>query len=174
MNDVFVEQIIERRQDAGIIGKKLAITAAGLIVSAAFLFFGVVRFLFPFVFAASIWAAVVLSRRMNLEYEYSFTNGDLDVDCIVARRSRSKLLSVSIRTFDILAPKKEEFRSEYESQTIGKTVFAASSPKSESQWFAKYKDESGTMVLLIFEPNERMLEAFRKFIPRKIRDGSGQ
>jgi hypothetical protein len=171
MNDVFVEQIIEQRQSVNIIMKKFGIILAALLISAVFLFFGVLRMFFPFIFAASLYGAVVLVRMQNLEFEYSFTNGDLDVDRIIGRRSRKKELTVAVRSFEIMAPMTEEFRREYESQAIGKTVDASSSPKSESRWFAKYRDEVGTTVLLIFEPNERVVEAIRKFIPRKIMDG---
>jgi hypothetical protein len=171
MNDVFVEQLIEQRQSMNITIKKIGIILAALLISAVFLFFGVLRMFFPFVFAASLYGAVVLVRMQNLEFEYSFTNGDLDVDRIIGRRCRKKELSVSVRSFEIMAPMTEAFRREYESQTIGKTVDASSSPKSESRWFAKFRDEAGTVTLLIFEPNERVVEAIRKFIPRKIMDG---
>jgi len=171
MNDVFVEQIVEQRQSLKTTVLKILIVFAALLISSVFLFFGVLRLFFPFVFAASVYGSFILVRSQNFEFEYSFTNGDLDIDRIIGKRRRKRELSVSVRVFEIMAPMTEEFRREYESQTIGKTVDASSSPKSESRWFAKYRDESGTTVLLIFEPNERVIEAIRRFIPRKLKDG---
>jgi len=169
--DVFVEQIVEQRQDLKTALIKMLIVLAAILVSAVFLVVDILRLFFPFVFAASIYGAVILVRSRNFEFEYSFTNGDLDIDRIIGRRSRKRELSVSVRSFEIMAPMSEEFRREYESQSIGKTVDVASSPKSESRWFAKYRDDSGTVILLIFEPNERVVEAIRKYIPRKVKDG---
>ena len=67
-----------------------------------------------------------------------------------------------------MAPMVEKYRSEYETQIIIRTVDASTSPKSESRWFARFRDDAGVTTLLIFEPNERLIEAIRKYIPSKI------
>lgn len=168
MNDVFVEQIVERRQDFKSSAKKLGIVFAALLVSAVFLVIGLLRFIFPAVFALSMYLAFRYVKDQNIEYEYSFTNGELDVDKITGRRKRKSELSVKVRKFDIMAPMVEKYRSEYETQIIIRTVDASTSPKSESRWFARFRDDAGVTTLLIFEPNERLIEAIRKYIPSKI------
>lgn len=172
MNDVFVEQIIEQRQSGKGILIKFGIIFSALLISSVFLFFGALRTFFPMVFAVCIYGAVVTIRMQNLEYEYSFTNGDLDVDRIIGRKKRARELSISVRSFEILAPMTEAFKNEYESQSIRKEIHAEGSPKSPSRWFAKFSDDAGIVTLLVFEPNERLIEAMRKYIPRKIMDGN--
>jgi hypothetical protein len=172
MNDVFVEQIVEQRQSLRSVLIKTGIVLAASLLSAVFLFFGVLRMFFPVVFALSIYGAYVLVRSQNFEFEYIFTNGDLDIDRIIDRTRRKRELSVNVRAFEIMAPMTEEFRREYELHGIGKTFDTSSSPKSPSRWFARYRDESGVLVLLIFEPNERVKEAIRRYIPRKVIDGA--
>jgi hypothetical protein len=169
MNDVFVEQLIERQQDFKTSMKKLGIVFAALLVSAIFLVIGMLRFLFPAVFALSMYGAFRFVKDQNLEFEYSFTNGELDIDKIMGRRRRKRELSVHVRKFEIMAPMNEKFRNEYETQNIIRTVDVSTSPKSDSRWFARYRDDAGTTTLLIFEPNERLINAIRKFIPSKIK-----
>lgn len=165
MNDVFVEQIVERKQDLSTSVKKILLILAAVLVSTVFLIIGVIRFIFPAVFALSMFFAVRTSRNLNLEYEYSFTNGELDVDKIMGRRTRSRELSIHVRSFTIFATVTETNYKEYESRNFAKVLDASSSPKSEKRWFAVYRDDAGNDSLLIFEPNERLLEAMKRFIP---------
>ena len=66
MNDVFVEQIVERKQDLSTSVKKILLILAAVLVSTVFLVIGVIRFIFPAVFALCF--AVRTSRNLNLEY----------------------------------------------------------------------------------------------------------
>lgn len=170
MNDVFVEQLIECRQDTKGSLSKLGIVIAAIAVSTLFLVVGALRFIFPFVLAACCWGAYQLIRNLNFEYEYSFTNGELDVDKIIGRRKRERLLSIKVRSISLMAPMTEMYRSEYESDSIGSSIDASSSPKSENRWFAKYTDTAGVLTLLIFEPNDRLIAAMRTFNSRNIKD----
>ena len=115
MNDVFVEQIVEKRQDLKTVLLKTGIVLAALLLSSVFLFFGILRMFFPFVFAVSIYGAYLLIRSQNFEFEYSFTNGDLDIDRIFSRRSRKGSFP-ECSFVRYMAPMSDGFRSEFESQ----------------------------------------------------------
>ncbi|NLM62183.1 MAG: hypothetical protein GX193_08930 [Clostridiales bacterium] len=169
MNDVFVEQIIEKRQDLKSTLKKLGIFFAALLISSVFLVIGILRFIFPAVFALCMYGAFRFVKDQNIEFEYSFTNGELDIDRIIGRRKRKSELSVRVRKFEIMAPMVEKYRKEYETQNIVRIVDASSSPVSGSRWFARFNDDSGLTTLLIFEPNERLINAISKYIPGKLK-----
>lgn len=47
--------------------------------------------------AAAIYGGVVMTKKLNIEYEYLATNGDLDIDMIVGREKRKRLLSLNCR-----------------------------------------------------------------------------
>jgi len=165
MNDVFVEQIIERKQDFRTSVKKMLLILAAIVVSTIFLIVGAIRFIFPGVFALSMYLAIRAAKKLNIEYEYSFTNGELDIDKIMGRRSRRRELSFHVRSIILLATFTEENYKDFESRNFATTLDASSSPKSESRWFAVYRDIAGNESLLIFEPNERLLSAMEKYIP---------
>ncbi|MDR1117548.1 MAG: DUF6106 family protein [Oscillospiraceae bacterium] len=169
MSDVFVEQIVERKPDAKANLIKIGIALAAILLPSTVLFFGVLRFIFPVTLGLCCWGAFLMIRKQNVEYEYSFTNGELDVDKILGRRMRRHVLSVRVRQFDILAPMTGEYRDEYEARTIQRTEDASTSPKSPDRWFARFTDDAGAVTLLIFEPNERMREAMKGLIPHKYR-----
>lgn len=106
---------------------------------------------------------LIVSR--NVEYEYVVTNGDLDIDKITARRKRKRIFSASCKEFEILA--KVSSNSFSQSVQSLKRIDATSNISSPDAYFAtlNYKGEK---TVVIFEPDERMLNNFKIFIPRKM------
>ncbi len=102
----------------------------------------------------------------NIEYEYIVTNGDLDIDKIISKRKRKRIFSASCKEFEILAKVSSNSFSQ-SVQSIKNRIDATSSINSPDAYFAtlSYKGEK---TLVIFEPDERMLNNFKVFIPRKI------
>jgi hypothetical protein len=102
----------------------------------------------------------------NIEYEYIVTNGDLDIDKIISKRKRKRIFSASCKEFEILAKVSSNSFSQ-SVQSIKNRIDATSSINSPDAYFAtlSYKGEK---TLVIFEPDERMLNNFKVFISRKI------
>ncbi len=169
MNDVFVEQIVLRKKSILDHLKYTGIVLGMLIVNFAVLFFGITRMIFPVTFALSCWFLYNILRDSRVEYEYSFTNGDLDVDCIRGKRKRQNLVSLTVRRLDLLAPMTEEYAKEYRSQTIRAEVDASAGPKSEGRWFARYSDEQGVETILFFNPNDKLLYVMGRLLQRKFK-----
>ena len=107
---------------------------------------------------------IVISR--NIEYEYIVTNGDLDIDKIISKRKRKRIFSANCREFDIVSKVKSNSFSQ-SVQSIKNRIDASSSIDSPDAYFItlNYKGEK---TLVIFEPNERMLNNFKIYIPRKV------
>ncbi|MCL1806397.1 MAG: DUF6106 family protein [Oscillospiraceae bacterium] len=174
MGDVFVEYMVARKPTAKIWSQKFFLSAAAVIAMLLPIFItgmtGVdVTMLLPFTIVGAGWGMIILFRRLNLEFEYIVTNGEMDVDRIMGRRTRKRMFTVDCRNFDILAPYKPEYKNEYESQTISNVVDVSSHTEAPGRWFALYNAKDGKRTLLIFEPSEKMLEAFRKYIRSKIK-----
>jgi len=174
MDDIFIEQIIKKKKTV-----KSVVIIVGTVILAAVVSFSVllvsqISIFFPFVLAASIWGALILIRYQNIEYEYSLTNGDLDVDKIIAKRKRVAVFSVEVKTMEIVAPMTEEYRREYESDRIARKVDAAPSDKSPGRWFAIFEDTQGLLTFFIFQPNERMLAGMKRYLHNKFKDGRAQ
>ncbi len=170
MADVFVEQIVKRKRTVADIVKIVLVILAALALMSTFLVVNMLRMVFPFVFAASIYFAYQFIRQMSIEYEYSVNSGELDVDKIAGRRKRTHVLTVSVRRFSILAPATEKYAAEYGSDAIKKTVDACISPNSEGLWFARFEDDGGVENVLFFNPGEKVLRTLAKTVPSKVRE----
>ena len=90
--DVFVEQLVRRR----ITAKDMFLSIIYVVLAIALFFFLV--FLMPVMFGeitslpgailglAVIYGAYYIISNMSIEYEYIVTNGEIDVDKVIAKR----------------------------------------------------------------------------------------
>lgn len=117
-----------------------------------------------FISGVIIYGGVHLIQNLNLEYEYIFTNGDLDIDKVIAARSRKHLATLKVNdTTDI---------GEYSDNDNGsRTVIMASARNDEMQdWYMDIKHADLGDVRLIFTPDDEMLRVIKTHLPRTIRN----
>ncbi|NJD03485.1 MAG: hypothetical protein FIA99_13030 [Ruminiclostridium sp.] len=166
--DVFMEKIVTKKKDI-----KDNLITAGIILSTIIVIF--ISMNIPiiyqmqiglFIVAGLIYLAYRLITSRNVEYEYVVTNGELDIDKIISRRKRKRIFSSSCKEFDIVARVKSNSFSQ-SVQSIKNRIDASSSLDSPDAFFAtlNYKGEK---TLVIFEPDEKMLNNFKFFIARKV------
>jgi len=164
--DTFIEKIIVRKKTA-----KDYLMIVGALLGGLILFFALqlVSFLRPFfiiVAAAIVYFIYQVVIGRNIEYEYIVTNGDLDIDMIIAQRRRKRIFSANCKDFDIVAKLKGGYNDRRVSD-VSKKIEAVSSIDSDDVYFATlmYK---GERTAVLFEPDDRMLKSFKIFIPRKV------
>ena len=160
---MFVEQIIVRKKTAKQTMMAIFIMALAslLIVMSVFL----LR-MFGFLVAAALgYGMWWLLSEMNIEYEYCITNGDIDIDKIIARRKRERVVSVSIQKLETAGRYEPE---KWVERGVDRVVLAAPSEHEEGLYCFSYRTKKRGHTLVIFQPNERMLEAFEKSLPRLI------
>ena len=166
MADVFIEQIVKRKLDVRQVMVRLSIILGGLVLSvAALLFFSAA---FPIVLAVSCYFGYLFVKRQSWEYEYAVTNGELDVDRIMGRNARKRVVTVSCGAFDVFYPMNKDYADEYNSKTIRKVIDAASSANAPGRWFAIFQGKDNLRTMLVFEPDERMLDAIKAALPRRL------
>lgn len=169
MGDIFNEKLIARMPDTKAYLMRAGIVlGAALIVIFSFLFLLPVPLVFPLLVSGALFGAYYLLKSTNIEYEYIVTNDEMDIDKVIGQSRRKHLLTVNCKTFDILAQAQGIYYNEYKDQTYDKVIDCSSYKNSPDRWFAVYSLE-GKRYMLIFEPGEKMLAAFRTFIPRQIK-----
>ncbi len=162
--DIFMEKIVRKKKDI----KDYLITAA-IIIASLVLAMVALTYLADmglFIVAGIIYLAYLLMTTRNVEYEYAVTNGDLDIDKIIAQRKRVRVFSASCKNFEIVAKlKSDHFTPQY--RNFKKQIDCTSTREGEGVWFIilNYKNEQ---TVVYFEPTEKMLQSFKTFIPRKV------
>ena len=167
--DSFIEKIVTKKRDAM---DRLQI--AGAVILGIVLLFATMFIRLPQAvsqFSLFIWAAVFylifrFMRSKNIEFEYSVTNGDMDIDKIIAQKKRKRIFSGHSKNYEIVAKMhSDKYNQSY--ANIPNKVIAVSSLKEEDVYFfvTQYK---GQRTIVYFQPSEKMLKSFRTFIPSKI------
>ena len=155
MTDVFKEQIVKRKPSTMDNMKRV-----GLILAVVVVFFIAMYFVAgfaPVITLAAGFGAFYLMSFLKVEYEYVFTNGELDIDIIYNRSRRKRVFSAHVNKFEIMAHVEDmnhagsfsgaQVTHDYSSGQVGPDTYA----------FLINKD--GKQQKIIFEPNEKMLRA---------------
>lgn len=161
--DMFVEQIIYRKKTKSQVALAVLIMAlTSILVVMLFLFLRSFALILMLPLGYGMWW---LLSGMNIEYEYCITNGDIDIDRIIARRKRERVVSVSINKLESAGrydPKK------WQGRQVDRVVFAAPSEKEEGLYCFSYRSKKRGHTLVVFQPNERVMDAFVKALPRLL------
>jgi hypothetical protein len=170
MQDVFIEYMVVRRKTLKTVLLK-ALIALGLITLILALFvlsfsLGDFAFIVMVLVVIAAYSAYFLFTSMNLEFEYSITNGEMDVDKIIAQRKRRRLASVKIRDVEAFGKYKPD---EHADKTYENKIFACDCPRNPDLWYlvARTPQKQGKLFL-VFNANEKMLDAIKKFLPKPI------
>lgn len=164
-NDVFNEQLVKKKMNGTDIIKGVGMVAAGLVIifASAFIIPGAMLF----IAAAVIVGEVFFIRRLNLEFEYAFTNGDLDIDTIYNQTKRKNSLSIDVRNFIVMIKVNDpNFKSEVGNITEVKNF--GTGVVTDTTYAAVY-EQDGKRIQLVFDPNEQVFNGIKMYIPKKIK-----
>ena len=164
--DIFMEYLIERKKTI-----KDRLLSIAIVILAIILGLTALAFIPSFGLFAAVaigYGAYWLITSRNIEYEYCLTNGELDIDKIIAQRKRKRLLSIHCREFELFAPvHNEKYKREFNNVNIQETIEAMSSMNAENLYFATFV-QNGVRTKLIFQPTQKMIDAFKQYNPRKV------
>ncbi len=170
MLETVVECLVKRKTTLKAYAGRCAIIFFDMLVliaiyiiaaKAAFLMF--VGFL---LFVVGIIFTCVVFRITDVEYEYSFFDGEMSIDKVMHKSSRKKLHRFNFGKMDYMAPEGSLHLGGMNSQ---RTLYDYSAhDDSLKSYVAVLYDEKNNAVELKFTPNEELLERLKKSYPRKI------
>ena len=157
--DIFCEYMVKKKKDAKEIAQTVAvILAAVLITFLLLLFLGQ----FSFLFICGVWyGAWWLISRTDIEFEYIVTSTILDIDKIMAKRSRKRILSIDLK--EILSCASAVGTSPENIKIIDATPMGI-----EDGVYAVDFDKNGTKTRLLFKPSKKMLLEIKKASPSLV------
>ena len=172
MNDVFVERMVKKKFD-GIDALIMAAVILGIIVL-SFIGFIVGFFILQFpmlsllITAGAVFGGYKLIGSRLLEFEYSLTNGFVTVDKILNRASRKRLTAFECETCEDIGNYNEN-EARLKNRSFDTRVFATRTSDHQGSWYMIVRGSKTGKTLLIFDPDEDLLEAIKKFLPRQLK-----
>ena len=167
---------MRNRQD----GLKMAgYLLAGLLALVLIMVFGAWRgFLMPVFFLSVLYGEFYLLRGFSREYEYTVTNGELDIDLIVAQRQRKRVFSGTARQFESMSPwgrTASENLAGQASQSLPvidcRGNFQAGATAGNRIHYQIVTDYNGKRVRVLFTPDEFIVNQMKKFNPARVMIG---
>ncbi|MBR5451568.1 MAG: hypothetical protein IKV36_01065 [Clostridia bacterium] len=163
--DVFFEQLVKvkfgtARKVIAVITVLIAAAAIAVVTAAAVTFN-----ILPIVFLVDCgicymaWWSVC---QFRWEYEYVITNGDFDIDKIVNQRKRSRVLSFNCSEIQKIG----KYNKDMPTPEGTEKIFCCSA--SEDCYYIIVRTSANKRVYLIIEPDERILEGIKKYLPRQM------
>ncbi len=163
--DTFFEQIISIKKSGKTVACVLGIWLLALVLcTLIFLNFKALGAIFILLIAGIIYGALKLTGLFNVEYEYIITNGTMDVDKIINKQSRKRMLSFELSNVSRL----EKFAPHCLNNIDIKKVVFACDGNDENAYFMVAEKEGGKTSYLVFAPNEKIKSAVVKYVPKFI------
>ncbi len=169
--DIFCEQLIKIRKTP----KEYAVVSLIWLAAFSLVYLLVLASLkFPFLMAVLLLAvfgvfygAVQLSKRLSIEYEYIVVNRDLDVDKIIAKSSRKRLVNVKLGEVEEFGCYDETAKARLNNRNFDVRFFCCN-VGDEAEYMVFHHAKKG-LVLLVLAMNERTRGEVLKSIPRTAR-----
>jgi len=165
MGDIFKEQLIKKKPT-----RKDAFIRVSLIVTVILLIFIILSIpmlvsLAPILIIAALFGAWYATSFLKVEYEYAFTDGELDIDVIYNRSRRKRKFSARVNDFIIMAHVEDnEHMGEFKG---AQDMFDYSSGVTTADSYAFLVNYKGRRTKIIIEPNAVMLKAMAGVLTRR-------
>ena len=162
--DTFFEQIIAIRKTGKTVAAVIGIWLAAFVLCFVLYLFPVLSTLTLLLIVGILYGAYKLSSMLNSEYEYIITNGTMDVDKIINKSSRKRMLSFELSGVTRLEKYNPSLLSGIDTK---KLVFACNANDPNAYFLVSEKEGKGA-TYLVFSPDDRIKSGCSKFIPKFI------
>ena len=166
--DSFKEQNIAKLPDSTDTLKKVLITIAAVCLASGIFVVSFAKIFMPIgilVAGAVMYVGYYLVTSMYIEYEYIFTNGEVDFDKIIAQRSRKRLCTIDVSTatgFGMVDDGTDLDNAET-------YVVATANDPELTDYYIRVNHKSLGDTVVYFNPNEEIIELIKKALPRNMR-----
>lgn len=137
----------------------------------------VLAFLGVGIFSVNIIFAVLLiglgvgcffyKQKLFVEFEYQFTNGEVDIEKILEMKKRRKVTSFNIKEVGLLAPEDSNEARDYSNKPT--SIVKCYPTSTKKRVYVAMVTEGNNRMQLMFIPDEKFLNHCFKYNPRSVR-----
>ncbi len=162
--DIFLEKTVKRivPKQAERVTKVTLVTA---VICLALLFFHPV-FLIGSVVFFILYAYDV--NNLHIEYDYSYTNGEIDIVKVINGSRRKKLITFEQDDIEIMASPENEELKRYLNGQIKKIDCVSHEKDRKNYAMVVKKSENQGKVMILWEPGDEIAEMLKRFESSKV------
>jgi len=175
MMDHFLEEVVVKRNrlmsSVALVFANIFMIVFALVgvmyLQLCFMQFNVVIILITLFFLGSAVLLFLYRDRLKTEFEYTFTNGDLDFAKVFNNQKRKSLGTMRVKNVESFGPvDSEHFRKLINMPNIKRRNWFLN--REANLYYFYYQKENSEKHMIIFEPSEEMVEYIRKYLPRGV------
>lgn len=116
--------------------------------------------------AAVIYGAYYLFQKLNCEYEYIYTGGEVDIDVIYGKARRRRLITLKPRQVEFMG-KADKYLAEYRKRQDIQKILDFSDGNPQAQYLV-IVNSNQLKKLVLFSPSERLVEQIRPYLRERF------
>ena len=163
--DNISEQIVSKSRTNSDRLKAVLIILGMAVVSAVLLFLSFITgfLVLVLIAGAAVVCGIYLLTGLDIEYEYIITNNEMDIDKIIGRRKRKRMITVDLSVAEEFCgyPTENEQKADV-------TVYATTGLEKDAHYLLVTHKDYGK-VGVIFNPDQRTREALLREFPNTLR-----
>lgn len=164
MEQIYFDEIHKRGVDGkSIFLKSLIVGACVFLCPTVFILGGSFGLLLA---AAVIYGAYYLFQRLNREYEYIYTGGEVDIDVIYGKAKRQRLITLKPRQIEFMG-KSGQYFEKYRNQSGIQKVLDFSDGQKEGQYMV-IVNSNQLKKLVLFSPSDRLVEQMKPYLRERF------
>lgn len=162
MNDALYEQLVARKpRTKDTVIRILLILALAAVLGIGMLFLGFLAVVITVILAMLVYYFIF--QKMNVEYEYTLLNHDMQIDAVYNKAKRKKMMSFDIQQAEIIAPQNSH---RLDSMNTAKIKDFSSGTGNGTYAIIIPTDQALTRVLI--DPDEKMLQHMQQWMGMKM------
>ncbi len=180
--DVFIEELVEKKKEKkdhviavllalGAVMLSFIVLALVIILPTVSMALGHVIAMFWPLLVILIWYyAYKFYSKLSIEYEYSVINSNLDIDKIMSKKSRTRVLSLDIKDASYMACIDDDENNDlYVNPPQGIKILNYSAMSENGYTYFIDCSVGGKRTIVLFQPSSKMVEALWKYNPKAIK-----
>jgi hypothetical protein len=106
-------------------------------------------------------------KNLYVEYEYDFTNGEIDIDRILEMKKRKRIITFSIKDVELLAEENSTIVKDFANKPKDVVTFLPSG--YDGKVFVAMLTNGTERKMIRFAPNDKFLDLCFKLNPRAVK-----
>ncbi len=161
--DTFFEQLVTIKKTGKTYLAYVGIALAAIIImAAAYLFLPQI---FVIIAAVTLYGAYKLYSMLSVEYEYIITNSTMDIDKIIAKSSRKRVLSFELTAVERI----EKYRDGLPQDILADCLYVCNKSDPSAIVMVIHPEGKAKQSVMV-APDERMIDTMKKFLPKYVAD----
>lgn len=167
----FNEQVVKRaKKPKNLIIKIIAVMMLILVPTVCILLAYVIKLAYMiyvgfFLFIIGIYVVWYVFTSQKVEFEYSVSGDELEISKIISLRKRKRVCKVKIREIEQLEKGEKSINGMRFSKSF---IAAADIDRDEDNYYAVFNSPAYGRCLLIFTPNEQLLQGMKGYLNKDI------